>query len=248
MRTRLDVISICARDSWTGVCKEPKNEPFSERRHQKGSNNICMEGHRRNCRASMRSWHSHSSPLLAFPVRRFRVLLLFVTVILITELSTSFLLLILFPHACTWSLLILGVAYLYSGLMSCSQLLTLPGAVLIDRPLVAVSPQTTAWTFITWVNGFAFLTFPLHHFRSVVQGPTYRRSNVRRAQILESAEGCHVAGRTSVLSRTVYRVEPPPLFIAQRLVQVLKRRSSVPTAPSSNERTGTAQSLRRPSV
>jgi hypothetical protein len=48
-------------------------------------------------------------------------------------------------------------AYLYSGLMSLSHLLTFPGAILMGRALVASSEQATAWIFAGWTNGFALL-------------------------------------------------------------------------------------------
>ena len=49
------------------------------------------------------------------------------------------------------------------------------------------------------------------------------RWHVDEAGLL-TTQGCHITGRTSALSRTVHRVEPLPLFVAQRLVKLLKRR------------------------
>src|SRR5882757_1174382 len=46
---------------------------------------------------------------------------IFTAGILITELSTAFLLFALFRQARTWSLLLLGCAYFYSSLMSVAQ-------------------------------------------------------------------------------------------------------------------------------
>ena len=83
---------------------------------------------------------------------------LFVTGILISELSTSYLLFVRARDTHTWSLLLLACAYLYSGLMSVSQLLTFPGAVLSGQALITTSEQATAWIFIAWINGFALLT------------------------------------------------------------------------------------------
>ena len=83
---------------------------------------------------------------------------LFVTGILISELSTSFLLFVRTRDTHSWSLLLLACAYLYSGLMSVSQLLTFPGAVLSGQALITTSEQAAAWIFIAWINGFALLT------------------------------------------------------------------------------------------
>jgi hypothetical protein len=84
---------------------------------------------------------------------------LFVTGILISELSTSFLLFVRARDSHPWSLLLLGCAYLFSGLMSVSQLLTFPGAVLTGGALITTSEQAAAWIFIAWINGFALLAF-----------------------------------------------------------------------------------------
>lgn len=83
---------------------------------------------------------------------------LFVTGILISELSTSFLLFVRARDTHSWSLLLLACAYLYSALMSVSQLLTFPGAVLSGQALITTSEQAAAWIFIAWINGFALLT------------------------------------------------------------------------------------------
>src|SRR5205823_5305223 len=56
---------------------------------------------------------------------------LFVAVVFVTELCTSFLLFVRFRETPAWSLLLLGCAYLFSALMVVPHLLTFPGAVLI---------------------------------------------------------------------------------------------------------------------
>ena len=50
-----------------------------------------------------------------------------------TDLATSFLLFVWFREARSWSLLLLGCAYLYAGSMAVFHLLTFPGAVLAGR-------------------------------------------------------------------------------------------------------------------
>ncbi|HUI96532.1 MAG TPA: MASE4 domain-containing protein [Xanthobacteraceae bacterium] len=81
---------------------------------------------------------------------------LFVAGFAVTELSTAFLLFVRFRERRTWSLLMLCCAYFYSGLMPIPHLLTFPGAVLAERPIVAGS-QATAWIFNAWISGFALL-------------------------------------------------------------------------------------------
>jgi hypothetical protein len=69
-----------------------------------------------------------------------------------TELSTSFLLFVHFRANPHWSLLILGSAFLYSALMIVTHLLTFPGAVLTDRPLVGGSRQAPGYIYVSWVT------------------------------------------------------------------------------------------------
>jgi len=150
---------------------------------------------------------------------------LFVAVILITELSTSFLLLTLFRQACTWSLLLLWVAYLYSGLMSFSQLLTLPGAVLIDRSLVAVSPQTTAWAFITWVNGFALLAFLSVILEAWFKDQRVVVQNVRRATVIGALAVTAVVVATNIATISASDQLPSLVDDAHFLPQSLMARA-----------------------
>lgn len=86
------------------------------------------------------------------------IVALFAATLLITELATSFLLLVRFRAVRTWSLLILSAAYFYSGLMPIPHLLTFPGAVLAGQPLIETPPQATSWIYILWVSGFALLS------------------------------------------------------------------------------------------
>jgi PAS domain S-box-containing protein len=84
---------------------------------------------------------------------------LFAATIVATELPTSFLLFARFRANPHWSLLILGSAFLYSALMVVPHLLTYPGAVLTDQTLVGGSKQASGYIFVSWVFGFALLTF-----------------------------------------------------------------------------------------
>jgi two-component sensor histidine kinase len=84
---------------------------------------------------------------------------LFAATVLATELPTSLLLFVRFRANPHWSLLILGSAFLYSALMVVPHLLTFPGAVLTDQKLVGGSQQASSYIFVSWVTGFALLTF-----------------------------------------------------------------------------------------
>ncbi len=87
------------------------------------------------------------------------IIAVFTTTVFVTELCTSLLLFAYFRAHPHWSLLILGSAFLYSALMVVSHLLTFPGAVLTSQALVGGSRQTTGYIFVSWVTGFALLTF-----------------------------------------------------------------------------------------
>src|SRR5262245_45098174 len=84
---------------------------------------------------------------------------LFAATILATELPTSLLLFVRFRANPHWPLLILGSAFLYSALMVVAHLLTFPGAVLADQKLVGGSQQASSYIFVSWLTGFALLTF-----------------------------------------------------------------------------------------
>lgn len=86
------------------------------------------------------------------------IVALFAATLLITELATSFLLLVRFRAVRSWSLLVLSAAYFYSGLMPIPHLLTFSGAVLARQPLIETLPQATSWIYILWVSGFALLS------------------------------------------------------------------------------------------
>jgi hypothetical protein len=80
---------------------------------------------------------------------------LFAAGIVITETATSYLLFVRFRNVRSWSLLLLGCAYLYSSLMALAQLLTFPGALWESEPLLPVSAQAAAWVFLAWIGVFS---------------------------------------------------------------------------------------------
>jgi hypothetical protein len=76
--------------------------------------------------------------------------------VLIADLCTGFLLLVQFRAAPTWSMLLLAVAYFYSGAMALLHILTFPGAWVPDGVLIGTS-QSVGWLFISWLLGFPLL-------------------------------------------------------------------------------------------
>jgi len=76
--------------------------------------------------------------------------------VLIADLCTSFLLLVQFRVAPSWSMLLLAAAYFYSGTMACLHVLTFPGAWIPDAVLVG-TPQSVGWLFICWILGYPTL-------------------------------------------------------------------------------------------
>jgi two-component sensor histidine kinase len=85
-----------------------------------------------------------------------RVTPFFVAGVLATELSTSCLLFVLTRSARTWSLLLLGCAYLFGSLMSVFHLLTFPGGVLPDY-IILGTDQSARWIYNLWYFGFGIL-------------------------------------------------------------------------------------------
>jgi PAS domain S-box-containing protein len=76
--------------------------------------------------------------------------------VLIADLCTSFLLLVQFRVAPSWSILLLAVAYFYSGAMALLHVLTFPGAWISDTVLVGTS-ESVGWLFIFWILGYPTL-------------------------------------------------------------------------------------------
>ena len=81
----------------------------------------------------------------------------FAALVLVTELTTSYLLFVQFRETRTWSLLLLGCAYLFGGLMPALHLVTFPGAILPGQ-IILGTPQSTAWAFLLWIAGYSTLT------------------------------------------------------------------------------------------
>src|SRR5215475_13140125 len=109
------------------------------------------------------------------------IIAVFATTVFVTELCTSLLLFAYFRAHPHWSLLILGSAFLYSALMVVLHLLTFPGAVLTSQALVGVSRQATGYIFVSWVAGFALLTFVSVLFEARASRHQYTLVRVDRA-------------------------------------------------------------------
>jgi PAS domain S-box-containing protein len=80
----------------------------------------------------------------------------FATAVLIADLCTSFLLLVQFRLAPSWSMLLLAAAYLYTGLMAFLHVMAFPGAWVAGEPLIG-TPQTVGWLFTFWSLGYPLL-------------------------------------------------------------------------------------------
>ena len=107
----------------------------------------------------------------------------FVAGLLVTELTTSFLLFARFAEARSWSMLVLGCAYLYSAAMAVCHLLTFPGAVLPLGP-VSGTAQSTAWIFDLWFLLYAALTLAAIVLETVAAHRRIAPERVARAIVL----------------------------------------------------------------
>ena len=80
----------------------------------------------------------------------------FTTGIIVAELATAFLLVTQVWEEPDWSVLLISCAYLFSTLMGIAHLLTFPGAVVPDAPLLG-GAQLTSYVFNSWRVGFAIV-------------------------------------------------------------------------------------------
>jgi two-component sensor histidine kinase len=79
-------------------------------------------------------------------------------VVITTDLSTGFLLLVMFHEMHRVSLLILSGAYLYAASMATLNLLTFPGVLLRDSVALGTS-QSAAWAILSFWVGYGILSF-----------------------------------------------------------------------------------------
>jgi signal transduction histidine kinase/CheY-like chemotaxis protein len=82
-----------------------------------------------------------------------QIVAVFTTGIIVSDLATAFLLLRQLSTTPAWSLLLIGCAYLYSAPMGVAHLLTFPGALLPDRPVVG-HDQLAHYVFNIWRFGY----------------------------------------------------------------------------------------------
>jgi Membrane-associated sensor, integral membrane domain/Membrane-associated sensor domain len=133
---------------------------------------------------------------------------LFVAGIFFAQLPTAFFLILWFRRQCRWSLLLLGCTYFYSALMSLSHLLTFPGAILVDQPLVAVPEQSTAWIFAAWTNGFALLALIAVSLEDRFSDHQIAPNRARRAI---ATALCAVLAAVVIVTLAVAKLELPAL-------------------------------------
>jgi PAS domain S-box-containing protein len=82
---------------------------------------------------------------------------LFVAAVFATEVATSYLLFTSFEADRQWDQLLLASAYLYSALMAVVHVLTFPGALVAEVPVIGAPPQGAAWIFLLWILLFPAL-------------------------------------------------------------------------------------------
>lgn len=75
--------------------------------------------------------------------------------IFITELATGAVLLSAFDAEGRWSFLLLGGAYLFSGLMAVAHVLTFDEALLSNGAVLPVSSEVSGWLIASWVTIFS---------------------------------------------------------------------------------------------
>lgn len=134
----------------------------------------------------------------------------FASVVFVTELTTSFLLFVQFRHLRTWSLLLLGCAYLFSSLMPILHLLTFPGAILPGR-IILGSPPSTAWAFLFWMSGYSTLTLASVLTELVAPDRKVAPANTAHATTLATAAVLAVIACCTLASTAMVDRLPSPM-------------------------------------
>jgi two-component sensor histidine kinase len=132
----------------------------------------------------------------------------FVAGVLATELSTSFLLFVLTRETRTWSLLMLGCAYLYGSLMSIFHLLTFPNAVLPDY-IVIGTDQSARWIYNFWYAGGALLAL----VAIVLEIPGWRIVATRVGRAIALAVAGVIAAVVATVTLSIAGVDHLPALI-----------------------------------
>ena len=96
----------------------------------------------------------------------------------VAEIATAFLLLVVLHQTPRLSVLLLANAYLYSALMALAYVLSYPGAIARDRPLIG-DAQTVSWVYNGWISGFALLAFAAVAVE-LRGSPSFDRARARR--------------------------------------------------------------------
>jgi PAS domain S-box-containing protein len=132
-------------------------------------------------------------------------------VIFATELSTGFLLFLLFRETPAWSLLVLGCAYLFSALMVVPHVLTFPDALVSGRAVIDLSRQSPGWLFVLWIGGYALLTLASTVLEMRAAEPRFDRRQAARAMALAAGAVLAVVAGLALIS-TVWVDHLPPLI------------------------------------
>jgi len=136
------------------------------------------------------------------------ILPFFAASVLITELSTSFLLFVWARASRTWSLLILACTYLFGGLMALFYLLTLPSGLIPDQAILGTALQSPGLLLNFWVTGYAILA--LIAILLEINGGQIRAARIGRA-IQLAIVGALAAVLTAAALATIGRDWFPPI-------------------------------------
>jgi hypothetical protein len=136
------------------------------------------------------------------------ILPFFAASVLITELSTSFLLFVWARASRTWSLLILACTYLFGGLMALFYLLTLPSGLIPDQAILGTALQSPGLLLNFWVTGYAILA--LIAILLEINGGQIRAARIGRA-IQLAIVGALAAVLTGAALATIGRDWFPPI-------------------------------------
>lgn len=134
----------------------------------------------------------------------------FASLVFVTELTTSFLLFVQFRATRTWSVLLLGCAYLFGGLMPLLHLLTFPGAILQNQ-IILGTPQSTAWAFLFWMSGYSILMLAAVIAELAAPDRKLAPANTNRAAACAVAAILATAAACALVSTAMTDRLPPPM-------------------------------------
>ena len=104
----------------------------------------------------------------------------FAGAVFVADLATSFLLFMRFRETRAIYVLLLACAYLHTATMALAYVVTFPGAVRADSPLLG-TPQSVSWIFIAWTLGYALVALAAV-ILAFVDGPRVSRADEGRVR------------------------------------------------------------------